>query len=217
MRKLIVLVALSLGASTAWAQAPAANAVTKLPGEEKLSMRERAERDFLMPVRRKRAAELAKQPTAFTEQLATAAPENDALSTYNEAAPDPRPEEAAVAHEAHATRSRAARHAAWLAARRERLAEARAAERRAAHRSSRKSSVKTKHTSKASKAKTHASKAAKSKTRHRSEEHHSSRKATTKKATAHKSAHKATATKSKHHTAAAKTKTKTKPAKHKRR
>ncbi|MGI4832986.1 MAG: hypothetical protein ACRYFK_05935 [Janthinobacterium lividum] len=217
MRKLIVLVALSLSASAAWAQAPAANAVTKLPGEEKLSMRERAERDFLMPVRRKKAAELAKQSTASTEQLTTAAPENDALSTYNEAAPDPRPEEAAVAHEAHATRSRAARHAAWLAARRERLAEARAAERRSAHRSSKSRSTKTKHASKAkaSKASARTSKATKSKTRHRPEEAHRS----PHKTASHKATHKAAATKtkSKRHTTVAKTKTKTKPAKRKRR
>ena len=57
MRKLIVLLALSLSTSAAWAQAEKAQVVTKLPGEESLSTRERAERDFLMPVRRKKAAE----------------------------------------------------------------------------------------------------------------------------------------------------------------
>lgn len=220
MRKLIVLVALSLSASAAWAQSSGAASVTKLPGEEKLSVRERAERDFLMPVRRKKAAELAKQqPTASAEQLATAAPENDALSTYSEATPDPRPEEVAVVHEAH-TRSRAVRHAAWLAARRERLAEAHATARRATRHSSKSRSTKAKHASKASKAtkaSARTSKASKSKARRHEEAHRSTRKATTaKKATTHKAAHKATATKSKRHPAAAKTKTKTKPAKRKR-
>jgi hypothetical protein len=57
MRKLIVLLALSLSTSVAWAQAEKAQVVTKLPGEESLSTRERAERDFLMPVRRKKAAD----------------------------------------------------------------------------------------------------------------------------------------------------------------
>ena len=50
MRKLIALCALLLSASAAMAQADKAPAVTKLPGEEKLSVRERAERDFLMPM-----------------------------------------------------------------------------------------------------------------------------------------------------------------------
>ncbi|WP_157530384.1 hypothetical protein [Hymenobacter norwichensis] len=46
---------------------------TKLPGEEKLSEQERAERDFLMPVRRKQAAALkhAAQEEAAATQTAT--------------------------------------------------------------------------------------------------------------------------------------------------
>ncbi|WP_143164022.1 hypothetical protein [Hymenobacter daecheongensis] len=42
--------------------------VTKLPGEEKLSARERAERDFLMPVRRKQAAALKASHDEAIEQ-----------------------------------------------------------------------------------------------------------------------------------------------------
>ena len=55
MRKIIALLALLLSAAAANAQTDKAQSVTKLPGEEKLSLRERAERDFLMPVRRKKA------------------------------------------------------------------------------------------------------------------------------------------------------------------
>ncbi|RYY07277.1 MAG: hypothetical protein EOO36_24750, partial [Cytophagaceae bacterium] len=94
MRKLLVLLALSLSTSAAWAQAEKAQVVTKLPGEESLSNRERAERDFLMPVRRKKAAE-APKPTASAEQLASASPETDATAHYNIAAPEPRTEEVA--------------------------------------------------------------------------------------------------------------------------
>ncbi|WP_226270002.1 hypothetical protein [Hymenobacter pini] len=49
-----------MSAATAWAQdeAKAPATPTNLPGEEKLSAQERAERDFLMPVRRKQAAKL---------------------------------------------------------------------------------------------------------------------------------------------------------------
>lgn len=105
MRKLIALLALSLSTSAAWAQTEKAPVVTKLPGEESLSTRERAERDFLMPVRRKKAAETPK-PTASAEQLASAAPETDATAHYNVAAPEPRTEEATVVtHEARARRT----------------------------------------------------------------------------------------------------------------
>ncbi|RYU77927.1 hypothetical protein [Hymenobacter persicinus] len=46
---------------------------TRLPGEEKLSARERAERDFLMPVRRKQAAALrAAQDEAIQQATAEA-------------------------------------------------------------------------------------------------------------------------------------------------
>lgn len=198
MRKLVVLFALSLTTATAWAQTDKALPVTKLPGEESLSTRERAERDFLMPVRRKRAAELSK-PTASAEQLTTAAPENDAIAHYNEAAADPRTEEVtAIAHET-ATRSRAARHAAWLAARRTHLRDASALRR--STKSSKASRTKVAKHSKATK-------------------HHEASKASSHRstrATAHKTK-KATATKTKHHAAAKKVKAKNKPApKHKHR
>ena len=53
-----------------------------------------------MPVRRKKAADLAR-PTASAEQLASAAPETDYSARYHEAPADPRPEEvAAPAHHA---------------------------------------------------------------------------------------------------------------------
>ncbi|MVN76899.1 hypothetical protein GO988_11245 [Hymenobacter sp. HMF4947] len=200
MRKLVVLFALSLTTSAAWAQADKNPSVTKLPGEESLSIRERAERDFLMPVRRKKAAEMPK-PTASAEQLNTSAPETDAEAHYNEAAPDPRTEETvAVAHEAG--RSKASRHAAWVAARRAKLREERAeearAERRAEARRSSKSSKasRTKEAAHSSKAKRH--------TAEKASAHHSSKKATTHKTK------KETTKKTVHHTAAAKAKTKTK-------
>ena len=122
MKKLAVLFMLVLSTTAAWAQAEKAPLVTKLPGEEKLSTRERAERDFLMPVRRKKAAELAR-PTASAEQLASAAPETDYSARYHEAPADPRPEEVAAPARYEATATR-------LAARREeRAAEARRAAR----------------------------------------------------------------------------------------
>jgi hypothetical protein len=209
MRKLIVLLALSLSTSAAWAQAEKAQVVTKLPGEESLSTRERAERDFLMPVRRKKAAELSK-PTASAEQLATAAPENDAVAHYNEAAADPRAEEvAAAAHEVSASHSRAARRARLRAIERaeERAAEARA-ERRAEARRAAKHSSKSSKSTKASRAKEAREAKHSSKSKHHSSEkassHHSS-----KKASSHKS-HKETTKKAKHHTAEKKVKTKSK-------
>ncbi|MDU0371854.1 hypothetical protein ACFPAF_15735 [Hymenobacter endophyticus] len=59
-RVAFLLLALLLSAATAWAQdeAKVPATPTNLPGEEKLSPQERAERDFLMPVRRKQAAKL---------------------------------------------------------------------------------------------------------------------------------------------------------------
>ena len=53
MKHLIILFSLLLWAGSAQAQNEKAVPVTRLPGEENLSLRERAERDFLMPVRRK--------------------------------------------------------------------------------------------------------------------------------------------------------------------
>lgn len=190
MRKLVLLFALSLTTSAAWAQADKNPSVTKLPGEETLSVRERAERDFLMPVRRKKAADLPK-PTASAEQLSTSAPETDAVAHYSEAAPDPRTEETvAVAHEAG--RARAARHAAWVAARRAKLREERAEEARAERRVEARRAAR--HTSKSSKAKHHPVE--------KTSAHHNKKAATPK-------AKKATTKKAAHH-AAAKTKTKTK-------
>ena len=204
MRKLVVLFALVLSTTAAWAQAEKPQPVTKLPGEEKLSTRERAERDFLMPVRRKKATDLAR-PTASAEQLTSAAPETDAIAHYNEAAADPRPEEvAAPAHHAAATgRSRATRHAAWLAARREeRAAEARHASRTKSSKSTKASRAAKAHAAKhSSKAAHHAAKAS---------SHHSTRSAS----------HKASSKKAAHHSAAKKVKIKTKAklaSKHKRR
>ena len=156
MKQLLALAALflTLTLGTAHAQTP----VTKLPGEENLSLRERAERDFLMPVRRKKAAEVA-----HSEKDATAAPENDATAHATANAEEARPEEAVVvARETHITRSYAVRHAAWLSARRaEARAEERASERRAARRS--KHNSKITHSTKASR-----SKAARTKTKTKS-------------------------------------------------
>lgn len=214
MRKLLALVALLLSASAAMAQTDKAPAVTKLPGEEKLSVRERAERDFLMPVRRKKVAEAPRITASNVNLESTAAPELDATAHYSEAA-EARPEEvASPAHEA-APHARAARHAAWLAARRAHLREVRAEERAAEARAERRAEARraARHTSKASKG-SRAKKAARSsKATHRTSEsraHHS-----TKKAATHKTK-KAGTKKSPHHTAAKKVKTKT-AAKHRRR
>ena len=55
-----------------WGSAQAQNEkqtpVTKLPGEENLSLRERAERDFLMPVRRKKAVVEAPLPGSYAHR-----------------------------------------------------------------------------------------------------------------------------------------------------
>lgn len=162
MRKLIVLLALSLTTSAAWAQTEKAPVVTKLPGEENLSTRERAERDFLMPVRRKKAAETPK-PTASAEQLASAAPETDATAHYNVAAPEPRTEEATVA--THETRARRTyRHASALRSTR-------------ASRSTKASRAKAARAAKHTKASSRSKKAAAHK--------NASKKASTKKAKAH--------------------------------
>jgi hypothetical protein len=116
MRKLIAICALLLSASAAQAQTDKNAAVTKLPGEEKLSTRERAERDFLMPTRHKKMAEVAKATAQVDPEDATAAPELDATAHYTEAA-EARPDEVAVATRAehrtalrHYSRSRSARH-----------------------------------------------------------------------------------------------------------
>lgn len=216
MRKLIALVSLLLSASAAMAQTDKAPAVTKLPGEEKLSVRERAERDFLMPVRRKKIAEAPKVTVSNADLESTAAPELDATAHYTEAT-EAHPEEvASPAHET-APRSRAARHAAWLAARRAHLHEARAEERAAEARAERRAEARraAHHTSKASKSRRSKKAAHTSKATHRttkSSAHHS-----TKKAATHKTK-KVVTKKSARHAAAKKVKTKTKrAAKHKRR
>ena len=107
MRKLIATCALLLSASAAMAQADKAPAVTKLPGEEKLSIRERAERDFLMPIRHKKMAEVSKVTASSAELESTAAPELDATAHYAEAA-EARPEEVAMVM--HSERHTALRH-----------------------------------------------------------------------------------------------------------
>jgi hypothetical protein len=94
MRKLIALCALLLSTSAAMAQTDKTPAVTKLPGEEKLSVRERAERDFLMPIRHKKMAEVTKVTASSAELESTAAPELDATAHYTEAA-EARPEDVA--------------------------------------------------------------------------------------------------------------------------
>lgn len=110
MRKLLAICTFLLSTSAAMAQTDKAPAVTKLPGEEKLSVRERAERDFLMPIRHKKMAEVAKA-TAQLDQDATASPELDATAHYTEA-PEARPEEVASVEHATAVRhySRARHH-----------------------------------------------------------------------------------------------------------
>jgi hypothetical protein len=107
MRKLIATCALLLSASAAMAQADKAPAVTKLPGEEKLSIRERAERDFLMPIRHKKMAEVTKVTASSAELESTAAPELDATAHYAEAA-EARPEDVAMVM--HSERHTAVRH-----------------------------------------------------------------------------------------------------------
>jgi hypothetical protein len=106
MRYLLFLFSLLLSVSTAFAQGDKLPAVTKLPGEENLTLRERAERDFLMPVRRKKiVAEAAKSTT----ETNTAAPESDVTAHAGDVADEVRTVEevAAPAREVrttHATR-----------------------------------------------------------------------------------------------------------------
>jgi hypothetical protein len=116
MRKLIAICALFLSASVAQAQTDKNAAVTKLPGEEKLSTRERAERDFLMPVRHKKMAEVSKATAQLDPEDATASPELDATAHYTEAT-EARPDEVAVVTRTerrtalrHYSHSRSARH-----------------------------------------------------------------------------------------------------------
>ncbi len=213
MKHLVVLFSLLLWAGSVQAQTEKAVPVTKLPGEENLSLRERAERDFLMPVRRKKTASEAPKIAAEDN---TAAPETDATAHYSEAT-----DEAAVS--ARTARSYEIRHAEALASRRaaarreEARLEARAEARRAARYAARHGSKSKSSKSKSHKAATHSSKASKarsskSKTKTKSAAHtsktkskaakakanHTAKKVSVKKKTAaHKTTRKATASKSK--------------------
>ena len=85
-RVAFLLVALLLSTATAFAQdeAKATATPTHLPGEEKLSAQERAERDFLMPVRRKQAAKLR----ATAEEAGVHQPAIEATAHNLEAVPE---------------------------------------------------------------------------------------------------------------------------------
>ena len=95
----MLLSVLLLGSATAWAQddakASATITPTNLPGEEELSAQERAERDFLMPTRRKRAAALeaveeeARKAEAEAAQLAHTAAAAEAAKVTPEPTPAP--------------------------------------------------------------------------------------------------------------------------------
>jgi hypothetical protein len=97
-RKLYVLLAgLLLGSAPVLAQGDKQSSVsatvtpTALPGEEKLSAQERAERDFLMPVRRKQAAALR----AHAQEEGTTQPALEAVVRTLDEATAAKPEEAA--------------------------------------------------------------------------------------------------------------------------
>ena len=215
MKHLVVLLSLLLLAGSAQAQTEKAVPVSKLPGEENLSLRERAERDFLMPVRRKKAVTEAPKPVA---ESSTAAPETDASAHFSEAT-----DEAALVP-AHTTRSYEARHTEAMAARRsaarreearaEAKAEARAEARRAAryaarhHSSARSSKSKSKASARKAATRSSKAKASKSKTKTKSAAHTSksktkasahkasARKSSAKKTSAHHATKKASASKS---------------------
>lgn len=179
MRKLIALCALLLSASAAMAQADKTPAVTKLPGEEKLSIRERAERDFLMPIRHKKMAEVTKITASSAEMESTAAPELDATAHYTEAA-EARPED--VAYVARTERRTALRHYSRA--------------RSARHHSAATKAKATKRSSKAAR-RTKATKASAHRTAKKVVAHKTKMK--TKKATVHHAAKKVTKTKAKRH------------------
>ena len=190
MKHLFVLLTLLLSWSGVQAQTEKQTVVSKLPGEENLSLRERAERDFLMPVRRKKV--VAESPKTTADE-STAAPESDATARYTEG-----DEANPAAVPAHTTRSYEARNTEALAARRaaarreEARAEARAVARRHAARSSSKSkshSSKSKSKSKsAANAKSSKSKSKSSKAKSlASSKKSSAKKSSAKKSTAKKS------------------------------
>ncbi|UPL48289.1 hypothetical protein [Hymenobacter sublimis] len=98
----MVTVLLLWSSGAAWAQGDkkAQTATpTQLPGEEKLSARERAERDFLMPVRRKQAATLR----AAAEEAGAHQPAVEVTARNLEATEDDKPAETTEAKAAPAT------------------------------------------------------------------------------------------------------------------
>ncbi|MFD2785370.1 hypothetical protein [Hymenobacter rubripertinctus] len=104
MRKLVMLLSVVLlGSAPAWAQddakASATITPTDLPGEEGLSAQERAERDFLMPTRRKRAAALEAVEEAARKAEAAA----QTASASSEEKPTPEATEVVVSTEARKT------------------------------------------------------------------------------------------------------------------
>jgi hypothetical protein len=182
MKQLLALFAILLTVGTSHAQADKTPAVTKLPGEEKLSIRERAERDFLMPVRRKQI--VADAPKAANEDI-TAAPETDAnnvtahanapvtdeVRTVEEAAAPAR--ETRVVHSTRAHSARRVHHST-------RSTHTKSGSRKHSAHSSKKSSSKahSKSSSKKSSAKKASSK--------KSSAHKSSKSSSTKKKSSHK-------------------------------
>lgn len=99
IRKLLVVAGVLLCSPPVLAQGekkPNSAAVVKptaLPGEEKLSARERAERDFIMPVRRKQAATLR----AAAEEAPLTQPAVEVTARNLEAVEEEKPAETTVA------------------------------------------------------------------------------------------------------------------------
>jgi hypothetical protein len=112
-RKLYVLLAgLLLGSAPVLAQGDKQSSVsatvtpTALPGEEKLSAQERAERDFLMPVRRKQAAALR----AHAQEEGTTQPALEAVARTLEEATATKPEAATKPNATTAHRNTSSGH-----------------------------------------------------------------------------------------------------------
>jgi hypothetical protein len=164
MKQLLALFALLLTVGTAHAQADKKPNVTKLPGEEKLSTRERAERDFLMPVRRRQL--VADAPKASIEDN-TAAPESDVTAHAGEATDEVRTvEEVAapvrVARTTHSTRTHSARRSTRSKAVHH-SSRSKASSKKASHSSTKKSSTHKKSTAKKTSSKKSSSKKASAK------------------------------------------------------
>jgi hypothetical protein len=106
MKRLIVMVTgLLLSSAAVMAQGEkktTAVTPTALPGEEKLTPRERAERDFLMPARRKQDAALK----AAAREEAAAQADTDVSAYHAEAAPELKAPEAVSKTSAPATAPR---------------------------------------------------------------------------------------------------------------